>query len=281
MSIPEGTLIIIGGGEDKDDEKKPDIADKNKEFEELEILKVITPNSELDCSLEVITTATRYPEETGEMYRNAFTHLGFRNVNIMHIENKEQARDERIVERIKNATTIFFSGGDQFRIAAILNATPVMETITKRYYEEKDFTVAGTSAGAMAMPKIMLNGGYNNEAILKGDVKITGGLGLLDNCIVDTHFVKRGRFPRLAQVVITNPSCVGIGLGEDTAMMITGGNEMTCIGSGMVIIIDGHDIRYTNITEAESRTPICVENLIVHVIKKGNMYILNERKFIP
>jgi cyanophycinase len=110
---------------------------------------------------------------------------------------------------------------------------------------------------------------------------MTTGLGFLDSVIIDSHFEKRGRFGRLAQAVACNPSCIGIGLGEDTGMLITEGNKMEAIGSGCVIIIDGHDVGYSNIADIPDGNPFSIENLKVHVCEKGNGFLVKERKFIP
>jgi cyanophycinase len=114
-----------------------------------------------------------------------------------------------------------------------------------------------------------------------GEVKITTGLGFMKNVIIDSHFEKRGRFGRLAQAVAANPGCIGIGLGEDTGMLITEGNKMEAIGSGLVIIIDGHDIMHSNIADIPDGNPISVENLKVHFCEKGNGYLVKERKYLP
>lgn len=126
----------------------------------------------------------------------------------------------------------------------------------------------------------MIYEGNATQAHLKGEVKITTGLGFIDDVIIDSHFEKRGRFGRLAQAVAANPSCIGIGLGEDTGMLITS-NGMEAIGSGLVIIVDGHDIRHSNIADIPDGCPISIENLKVHFCEKGNGYLLRERKFIP
>lgn len=127
----------------------------------------------------------------------------------------------------------------------------------------------------------MIYEGNATKAHLKGEVKIATGLGFMDNVIFDSHFEKRGRFGRLAQAIAANPSCIGIGLGEDTGMLITGGNKMEAIGSGLVMIVDGHDIRHSNIADIPDGNPISIENLKVHFCEKGNGYLLNERLFIP
>ena len=140
--------------------------------------------------------------------------------------------------------------------------------------------MAGTSAGAMAMSNTMIYHGNSTTAHLKGEVRITTGLAFLQNVIIDSHFEKRGRFGRLAQAVGCNPSCIGIGLGEDTGLLITEGNNMEAIGSGMIIIIDGHTIGYNNIADIADNNPISVENLTVHFLAKGNKYTLDTRKYI-
>src|SRR5688572_28526416 len=172
------------------------------------------------------------------------------------------------------------SGGNQLRLSSIFGGTEFLEILRKRF-EEEHFVIAGTSAGAMAMSNTMIYGGNAAMAHLKGEVKITTGLEFMDDVIFDSHFEKRGRFGRLAQAIATNPACVGIGLGEDTGMLITGGNKMEAVGSGLVIIIDGHAIRHNNIADIPEGNPISIENLMVHFCEKGNGYMLKERRFLP
>lgn len=131
------------------------------------------------------------------------------------------------------------------------------------------------------MSNTMIYEGNAARAHLKGEVKITTGLGFMNNVIIDSHFEKRGRFGRLAQAVAANPGCIGIGLGEDTGMLITEGNRMEAIGSGLVIIIDGHEILHSNIADIPDGNPISVENLKVHFCEKGNGYLIRERKYLP
>ena len=153
-----------------------------------------------------------------------------------------------------------------------------MATIRDKYEHDKDFVVAGTSAGAMAMSKVMIYEGGVHEAILKNDLKITTGMGIFDTCIIDTHFIKRGRFGRLAHAITMNPESLGIGLGEDTALIIKNGFDAECRGSGMVVIIDGNQIEQTNITEIEDGSSIFVENLRVHLLAKGSKFSIKDRK---
>ncbi|MFY8091405.1 MAG: cyanophycinase [Chitinophagaceae bacterium] len=282
MSNPLGKLIAIGGAEDKGtDLEKGEIHRNNLNFFELGILnKIVEEAGGLQARIEVITTASMIPYEVGENYLDAFGKIGCTNVGIMNIRNRDDAQQPEYEERIKNCVAVMFSGGNQLRLTTIFGGTKFFSIIKKRYQTEVNFIVAGTSAGAMAMSNTMIYEGNATKAHLKGEVKITTGLGFMDNVIIDSHFEKRGRFGRLAQAVAANPGCIGIGLGEDTGMLITEGNKMQAIGSGMVMIIDGHHIKHSNIADIPDGNPISVENLKVHLCENGNGYWVNERKFI-
>jgi cyanophycinase len=278
---PKGTVLIIGGAEDKGDENEPDMAQKNKEFEHFEILREILPKDNgSKKKIEIIATASSVPDEMNQSYKKAFAKLGYKNVDFIKIESKEEARNQDFAKRIHKAHAVLFTGGDQFSLSAILGGTPTIAAIKEKYYHDKDFVVAGTSAGAMAMTKIMIYEGGINEALLMGDLKMSSGLGIFDTCIIDTHFIKRGRFGRLANAIVMNPESLGIGLGEDTVMIIKKGDQAECRGSGTIIIIDGEEIGQTNITDAERDSPIFVGNLKVHILSKGCRFSIKERKLM-
>jgi cyanophycinase len=280
MSLPVGKLIAIGGAEDKGSGENGDINKSNLNFFELGILRRIVEEAGGPMShIEVITTASTIPYEVGNNYLDAFGKIGCTNIGVMHIRNREDAMKEEYRERIRLCDTVMFSGGNQLRLSATFGGTKFLEILHKRY-EKENFLIAGTSAGAMAMSNTMIYEGNAVRAHLKGEVKITTGLGFVDTVIIDSHFEKRGRFNRLAQAVATNPSCIGIGLGEDTGMLITEGNKMEAIGSGLVIIIDGHNILHSNIADIPDGNPISIENLKVHFCEKGNGYIISDRKFL-
>ena len=282
MMIPAGKLIAIGGAEDKGtDLEKGEIQRSNLNFFELGILSRIAKEvGGLDAKIEIITTASTIPYEVGENYLDAFSKIGCTNVDVMHIRNREDANNPIYLKRLKACNGVMFSGGNQLRLTAIFGGTKFLQIIKERYVNDENFIVAGTSAGAMAMSNTMIYEGNATKAHLKGEVKITTGLAFMDNVIFDSHFEKRGRFGRLAQAVAANPGCIGVGLGEDTGMLITEGNKMEAIGSGLVIIIDGHDIRYSNIADIPDGNPISVENIKVNFCEKGNGYLVNERSFI-
>jgi cyanophycinase len=283
MQNPQGKLFAIGGAEDKgSDLEKGEMVRNNLNFFELGILRHIFEEAGgPGIRMEVVTTASMIPNEVGENYLNAFGKIGCTNVGLMPIRNRADAMDKEYIDRVKKCDALMFSGGNQLRLSATFGGTEFLEIALNRYNEEKNFVVAGTSAGAMAMSNTMIYEGNATTAHLKGEVKITTGLGFMDDVIFDSHFEKRGRFGRLAQAIATNPSAVGIGLGEDTGMLIKEGTIMEAIGSGLVMIIDGHDIMHSNIGDIPDGNPISVENIKVHFCEKGNGYLLKERKFIP
>lgn len=280
MSLPKGKLIAIGGAEDKGSESEYGMHRSNLNFFELGILRRIMEEAGGPASrIEVVTTASSIPYEVGNNYMDAFGKIGCTNIGVIHIRNREDANVEDYIEKIRNCDCIMFSGGNQLRLSAVFGGTEFLKILHQRYHNT-NFVIAGTSAGAMAMSKTMIYEGNATRAHLKGEVKMTTGLGFVDTVIIDSHFEKRGRFNRLVQAVATNPSCIGIGLGEDTGMLLTEGDKMEAIGSGLVIIIDGHNILHSNIADIPDGNPISIENLRVHFCEKGNGYLIGDRKFL-
>ncbi|MFZ4771884.1 MAG: cyanophycinase [Ferruginibacter sp.] len=283
MPFAKGKLIAIGGAEDKGtDLEKGEIHRNNLNFFELGILRRIVEEAGGPLSrIEVITTASMIPYEVGDNYLNAFGKIGCTNIGLMHIRNRADTAVTEYLDRIRACDAVMFSGGNQLRLSVTDGGTEFLNILKKRYQEEAGFVIAGTSAGAMTMSQTMIYEGNASRAHLKGELKMTSGLGFINSVIIDSHFEKRGRFSRLAQAVSTNPDCIGIGLGEDTGMLITEGNKMEAIGSGCVIILDGHEIGYSNIADIPDGNPYSIENLKVHFCEKGNGYLVSERKFLP
>ncbi|KAA5547969.1 cyanophycinase [Adhaeribacter rhizoryzae] len=281
MTIPKGKLIAIGGNEDKGTYPNPTSKKKYYlDFFELGILKrIITELQVPNPRIEVITSASMIPEEVGDRYIGAFSILGCTNIGLMHIRTPEDALLPEYLERLRATNGILFTGGDQSRLVNIFGQSQFLQVCQERYLQEPTFVIAGTSAGAMAMSEIMIKGGSSTEALMKGAVKLREGLGLIRNVIIDSHFVKRGRFGRLIEAVSTHPKAIGIGLGEDTGVLITNGNQIETIGSNLVIIIDGHHINHNNTSQVPKGTALSIENLIMHVLAKGNLYDIIERTF--
>ncbi|MGV3696537.1 cyanophycinase [Flavobacterium sp.] len=278
----QGKLIIIGGAVDKGSFTETDLdksAAKNLNFFEAGILKRIIDESKhkKESRIEVITTASKIPKEIGPEYVKALHYLGANNVDVLNIDRREQASEPEILERLKACDVVMFTGGDQLRLTSILGGTPFHDILLDKYHNE-DFVYAGTSAGAAAASNNMIYQGSSSEALLKGEVKITSGLGLIDGVIIDTHFVQRGRIGRLFQAVVGNPKVLGIGLGEDTGLLITNNSMMEAIGSGLVILVDGKEIKDTNLTQVELGQPISINHLVTHVMSINDTFNLNTFK---
>lgn len=198
-------------------------------------------------------------------------------MEVLNIQKREDAISEENLNRIIQADVVFFTGGDQLRLTSIIGGTPIHDKILEKY-QDNDFIYVGTSAGAHSASKSMIYQGSSQEALLKGEIKITSGLGLIDHVVIDTHFVKRGRIGRLFQAVVSNPKALGIGLGEDTGLLVTDGDHMEALGTGLVILVDGRKITDTNITDVNLGEAISIKNLVVHVMNKGDIYLLSSHE---
>ncbi|MDI1352318.1 MAG: cyanophycinase [bacterium] len=275
---PKGTLLIIGGAEDKVGQP-PDIIEQMKEFTRYEILSELRPHSK-NKKIEIVTTGSEVQDEVKKTYQKVFREIGYNNLGFIPIKARDEAIKKKYLSRAEDAGVIFFTGGDQFRLSTILGGTPFVDIIKQRYMDDPDFIVAGTSAGAMVMSSVMIMGGGLTEALVYKNLHTSSGLGLLPMCIIDTHFIRRGRFGRLAHAIIMNPEQLGIGLGEDTALIIKNGSDAECRGSGMVVIIDGKHISQTNITTVQEGEPVYVENLKVHLLVKRCHFSIDQRELV-
>ena len=277
MANPKGYLVAIGGAEDKGDKKNEE--ENSFDFLENGILKNIVQLTKQDNPIiEIITTATSYPIDTFTNYQQAFSSLGCVEVGHLNIKNREAANDELLAQRLNNCHAVMFSGGDQERLCAILGGTFLINRIKQRYQSDH-FIVAGTSAGAAAMSTTMIKGGATERAYLKGEVKLSLGLGFIHDVIIDTHFDKRGRFARLAQSVAAQPGIIGIGLSEDTGAIIESGGRITAIGSSGVTIIEGKEINFNTAAEVCDGTAISVGKLGVYIIAHSDEFDFNTLAF--
>ncbi|NNE55417.1 MAG: cyanophycinase, partial [Flavobacteriales bacterium] len=225
-----GVLIPIGGAE-----KKGDVKSELSEFIEQGILThVVKESGGKDARILVFPTASKIPVEVGQNYLDAFSRLGCTNVEVLDLRLKKQSNEQRTLDLVQEADCLMFSGGNQAHIASKIRGTKLHELIVDRLNND-GLVVAGTSAGAMAMAAEMIAGGKASESFVKGAVHMKRGLGLIPELIIDTHFVRRGRFGRLAEAVAKFPNTLGLGLAEDTGLINRGKNEFTVIGSGMVV----------------------------------------------
>ncbi|MGS2727447.1 cyanophycinase [Psychroserpens sp. BH13MA-6] len=275
MQKAKGTLIPIGGNEDKGIE---DNEQYTLEFIEEGILfHVVKESGGNDAKIVVIPTASSIPKEVGANYLEAFSTLGCNDVTVLDIRSKSDAEEPETIELIKSANCVMFSGGDQSKITNKIGDTKIHKILQERYQKEEGFVIAGTSAGAMAMAKHMIAGGSASESFIKGAVKMYKGLGLIPSLIIDTHFIKRGRFGRISEAVAQFPKRIGLGLAEDTGLIIKN-NSFEVIGSGMVIVFDGRKIKHNNHEILQKGTPMSLTNLKMHILSNGDRFNIKKKK---
>ncbi len=278
---PKGKLIAIGGNEDKG--KDPEAGHNTKVFthnfiEEGILRRVVDEMGGPSARIAVITSASSIPEEVGQNYIEAFGRLGATNIDIMDIRDRSDVKPD-MIKRLAKADGVMMSGGNQLRLTTIFGGTAFLQLMKRRYQDESTFVIAGTSAGAMCMSSTMIYQGHSSSGLIKGGVKLTTGAALIYDVIIDSHFVERGRFSRLTQAVAANPSAIGIGLGEDTGVVITGSDMLETIGSGQVMIFDGHEITYSDYADVEEGEPFSIEGMKVHIISKGHSYSVQQKAF--
>ncbi|MCE9508275.1 MAG: cyanophycinase [Alphaproteobacteria bacterium] len=257
-------FIAIGGAEDKLHEKTV-------------LKRVLLESGKTQPRICVITTATGFPDDARKTYLDAFQSLGVTECSVLHIDSRQGAEDPTVIQHLADADIIFFSGGDQLRLTSILGGTPFLQAVINR--AQQGAVIAGTSAGAAVMSGLMIYGGEASRAMEKGHVALTSGFGFVNGVVFDTH-MERGRITRLFNVVATNPATLGIGLHEDTGVIVRG-DVMEVIGRSSVTIVDGKDLKNSNVTDIERGETIRAENYAVHSLKTGDRYDLKSRKILP
>lgn len=276
----KGTLIPIGGNEDKGSYRnEPNLLD----FINQSILSsVVKESGGIASRITVITTASSIPKEVGENYLDAFNNLGCRNINILDIRKRTEASAKGILDTLEQSDCVMFSGGDQSKIIKCIADTKAHRILRDKLIES-DFVIAGTSAGAMAMSLQMIAGGSIVESMLKGNLKMARGLGFLESVIIDTHFIQRGRFGRMAEAVARFPSYLGIGLAENTGLIIKKGNDCEVIGTGMVVLFDPSNLSHNRYIDLDPGTPMSLSSLTTHILAGGDRFCINERslKILP
>jgi cyanophycinase len=255
----KGTLIVIGGKEDKSGD--------------MVILKNIAEKVGRH-KLVLATIASQVPEEVWDDYKKIFKDLGVKNLEHFSITQHKEALDDANLEKFKDAHAVFFTGGDQLKITTKIGGTPVLESIHKIY--KSGGLIIGTSAGAAIMGKTMLVGGEDGESHKVGNWMMSPGLGFVEDIIVDQHFAQRGRLGRLLGAIALNPSILGIGIDEDTAIVVHEGT-FKVLGTNAVYVVDGHDVSDTNISQAAANQTMSMHNVRLHVMAHEERYNLKKR----
>lgn len=258
-----GTLIIIGGHEEKQREG--------------DILKAVAKRVGKG-RLVVATVASR--EKNGELakeYGKVFRKLGVQDIAILDVRNRAEALSEEAEQVLDGATTVFFTGGDQLRITSQLGDSRAYRRIEEIY--RQGGTVAGTSAGASVMSETMLVDGDGEVSYKIGSaLRMAPGFGLLQRVIVDQHFAERGRLPRLLGAVAQNPAYLGVGIDENSAILVHGEDEFEVLGEGAVYVLDASQVTFSNLSEADQDETLSIFNVKMHVLAAGERFNLRERR---
>jgi len=260
-----GSLIIIGGGEDRDPE-----GDRT-------ILREVARRVK-GGKLVLATVASHQPEGYFEEYRKAFADLGVGTLVELYVEDRAEAGDRGKLEVLDDAAGIFFSGGDQLRITSQIGDSGIEARVRAIY--ERGGVIAGTSAGASVMSETMLVRGSSSVTHRIGDLHMAPGLGLIRDVIIDQHFAERGRFGRLIGAVAHNPRILGIGIDEDTAAIVEK-DSFRVLGSGAVYVVDGGRVSWCNLAEAELDRVLSMHDVSVHVLGTGDCFDLAGRRPSP
>jgi cyanophycinase len=271
---PKGKLLAIGGNEHSSIDGENYVQRNNPDFLPDEIFKRFIEECRYGnrSRIGIITTCAGEPRRTAENFRDIFNKLNCHRIEILDIRSEREANDPENLRILEKLDGVFFSGGDQARIERYITDTDYNRLLLDKYMNE-DFIIAGTSSGAMAMANHMISRGSAMEGFIKGEVEVVDGLSLISNVVIDTHFDARGRFMRLVQAACKD-KVIGIGIAEDTAVLIKGEEEIEVIGSGIVTVVETRNISQTNFEEVREGAPFRVHGLIVHILSRGDVYEL-------
>lgn len=264
LTKAHGRLMAIGGAEDREGEARI-------------LKKLVELAGGKNAHIVIMTVATNHPRKTGNEMKKVFQRLGAKNVETLDVSERQDADSDKHLEAVEKATGLYFTGGDQIHITSLLGGTRLQKIIHERY--EKDLIVAGTSAGAAMMSNSMiLNGDGEENPRLRG-VEIGPGMDLIIGAMIDTHFSQRGRHGRLLSAVAHYPQDLGLGVDENTAMIINK-NEFEVIGEGAVTVIDGGAMTFTNAPDIGKDDNLALADVKIHVLPEGYKFNLHDRRVI-
>src|ERR1700722_11112346 len=257
-----GWIIPIGGAENKENDCRI-------------LERFVRVSGGPGADIVVIPTASRM-HETGQRYEQVFRDIGAARVTVMDFDTRRDCQEAGRLQRIEEATGIFFTGGNQLRLTTLLGGTPVARMIRAR--NAAGVTVGGTSAGASILSEHMIASGDEGSAMIAGSVRLAPGLGLTNRFIIDQHFRQRDRLGRLLTALAYNPFAIGIGLDEDTAAFIGPDETLEVEGSGGVTVVDGSDVTYSSIDKVQDGQAVCMLGVKVHILTKGATFNLQSRQ---
>jgi cyanophycinase len=258
----QGQLVIIGGGEDKENN-----CTVLREF--------VRRAGGTQARIIVLTAATSLPREVGEIYIRLFERLGVESVRVINTEYREDSEKPEALGAAQQATGIFFTGGDQARIIGLIKGTKLDSEIHKRYAEGA--VIAGTSAGAAMMPDVMIIEGQSETHPRADVVEMGPGMGFLPNIVVDQHFAQRGRLGRLISALMLQPAVLGVGIDEDTAVIVNG-DEFEVVGSGAVTVVDESNATHSNVDGALKDEAFAICGVKLHILPHGYRFNLKTKQ---
>jgi cyanophycinase len=256
-----GWIVPIGGAENKENDRRI-------------LRRFVEVSGGEDADIVVIPTASKM-HETGPRYEALFRELGAAHVTVMDFDTRRDCQEPNRLERLDRATGIFFTGGNQLRLTALLGGTPVAQLIRKR--NAAGVTVGGTSAGASILSEHMIAFGDEGSSVIAGSVRLAPGLGLTNRFVIDQHFRERDRLGRLITALAYNPFAIGIGLDEDTAVFIGPDEVLEVEGSGGVTVVDASEVSFSSADSVSEGQPVAVLGLKVHVLTPGTTFDLKTR----
>lgn len=271
----KGTLIPIGGNENKGTRTNEKF--HTEKIEKGILSRVVIESGGVKALIVVIPTASSIPVQVSESYIEAFGKLGCNNIRIANIRSREDSEKQENIDLIKKADCVMFSGGNQSEIINKIKDTTIHTILIERYHNSS-LVIAGTSAGAMCMSEEMITGGRHKEAFAKGAVGMGKGMGFLQKLVIDSHFIRRGRFGRLAEAVAKFPDMVGIGLAEDTGLVIKECNTIEIIGTGMVIIFDPGELEHNTEKYVKKGQLMSLTNLKTHILAQGDIFNIEKHQ---
>lgn len=260
-----GYLVAIGGAEDRTSESNV-------------LSRIVALASVDNPEVAVIATASGIPDEVLPAYEAVFMRLGASRVHCLPVSTREDAASEEAVQAVEASDIVFFTGGDQLRLTYVLGGSSLLSAIRERFVSGA--VIAGTSAGAMALSTTMIYNGNAADALRKGAVNMSSGLGFVDGLIIDTHFLERGRFTRLMEVGATNPNDLGVGIGEDAAVIVHPHGMLEAAGPGHVILIDSRDLALSNVAELSIGGAVAISNVIMHALISGHGFDVDARSYL-
>jgi cyanophycinase len=263
--VPEGEtrgwIVPIGGAENKENDRRI-------------LARFVRESGGSQADIVVIPTASRL-HETGPRYERLFMEIGAARVTVMDFDTRRDCHEAGRLERLAEASGVFFTGGNQLRLTTLLGGTPVAKVI--RAGNARGVTVGGTSAGASILSEHMIAFGDDGSSAISGSVRLAPGLGLTNRFVIDQHFRQRDRLGRLLTALAYNPFAVGIGLDEDTAAFIGPDNSLEVEGSGAVTVVDASEVAFTSMDLVDEGQPICMLGLKLHLLVAGATFNLHTR----